>query len=200
MTTTRLSLLCRLDDPKDESSWSEFVQTYGPIIFRYALRFGLGAADAQDAMQETLVVVSQKIAGFRYDPGRGRFSSWLLKIAHHKILGITHRRRHDVGMGGSTVLRQLAEVPDSSPPPLTDVWEQQWEAQILNRCLKQVQEQVDPDTFDAFRRVALEGQATADVAAAMSIPVDKVYYAKSRVTKRLKELAAAWDKGDKIED
>ena len=51
---TRASLLSRLKDWEDQTSWREFFDTYGRLIYGVARKAGLADAEAQDAVQETL--------------------------------------------------------------------------------------------------------------------------------------------------
>src|SRR2546422_10427578 len=82
---TRRSLLSRLRNWEDQKSWQEFFDTYGKLIHRIAVKAGLSDAEAQDVVQETVIVVSRKIAGFKYDPALGSFKSWLLLITRRRI-------------------------------------------------------------------------------------------------------------------
>src|SRR5512140_1436770 len=82
---TRRSLLSRLKDWDDQESWRRFFETYGKLIYAVAIRAGLNDAEAQDVVQETVIVVARKIPGFQYDPALGSFKSWLLLIIRRRI-------------------------------------------------------------------------------------------------------------------
>ena len=76
---TRRSLLSRLKDWEDQASWQEFFDTYSRLIYCIAVKAGLTDAEAQDVVQETVIVVARKIPGFKYDPALGSSAfSWLL--------------------------------------------------------------------------------------------------------------------------
>ena len=45
---TRLSLLVRLRDARDDGAWSQFVDLYAPLVFGFARKHGLQDADAAD--------------------------------------------------------------------------------------------------------------------------------------------------------
>ena len=58
------------------------------------------------------------------------------------------------------------------------------------RCLLELAElEFEPSTMRAFRRVALEGASGSDAAAELGLSVAAVYAARSRVVRRLRELA-----------
>ena len=82
---TRDSLLSRLKDWEDGESWREFFRTYWKLIYATARRAGLDDAEAQEAVQETIIKVCQHMPGFRYDRTRGSFKSWLLQMTHWRI-------------------------------------------------------------------------------------------------------------------
>src|SRR2546422_4185516 len=82
---TRRSLLSRLKNWNDQASWKEFFDTYGRLIYRVATKAGLTDAEAQDVVQETVIVVARKIPGFKYDPALGSFKSWLMLITRRRI-------------------------------------------------------------------------------------------------------------------
>ena len=64
---TRRSLLSRLKDWDDQESWRDFFDTYGKLIYGLARKSGLSDAEAQDAVQETLMAVAKEMPGFKYD-------------------------------------------------------------------------------------------------------------------------------------
>src|SRR5687768_5591934 len=90
---TRLSLLSRLQDLEDQSSWQRFYDTYRQLIFKVARRAGLNEVEAHDVLQETVIAVAKQIPDFRYDRTQGTFKGWLLTITHRRIHDL-HRRRH----------------------------------------------------------------------------------------------------------
>ncbi len=77
---TRRSLIARLQDAGDQDGWRSFFATYWRLIYSVARKSGLDDGEAQDLVQETVLSVSRKIAGFRYDPALGTFKNWLMLI------------------------------------------------------------------------------------------------------------------------
>src|SRR5215831_19516115 len=56
---TRVTLLARIKDGRDTDAWREFVQLYGPVVYRFARNRGLQDADAADLMQDVLRSVAR---------------------------------------------------------------------------------------------------------------------------------------------
>ena len=82
---TRRSLLSRLKNYDDQASWQEFFDTYWKLIYGVARKAGLTDAEAQDAVQETVIAVSKHIGDFNYDPAKCTFKTWLLLLTRQRI-------------------------------------------------------------------------------------------------------------------
>ena len=65
---TRVTLLARLKDGRDADAWREFVQLYGPVVYRFARNRGLQDADAADLMQDVMRSVARNAHRMEYDP------------------------------------------------------------------------------------------------------------------------------------
>src|SRR5688572_15922733 len=91
---TRQTLLSRLKDWDDRSSWEDFFTTYWRLIYNVARRSGLREAEAQDVVQETIINVAKQMPTFRYDPSKGSFKGWLLKTTQWRV-GDQFRKRRE---------------------------------------------------------------------------------------------------------
>lgn len=87
---TDLALLRRLQ-AGDELAWSQLTQEYSPRLYAY-LRHNLpSAADAEDALSETLLAAVRALPAF---DGRVSLSAFLYALAYRKMADFW-RRRHD---------------------------------------------------------------------------------------------------------
>lgn len=93
MTSTRASLIDRLKDWQDESSWRDFFNIYWKLIYGVARKAGLTDAEAQDVVQETLVSVAKHMPAFKYDPSIGSFRAWLLNMTRWRIINQFRKRQ-----------------------------------------------------------------------------------------------------------
>ena len=76
---TRRSLILRIRDVDDDQAWSEFIDIYTPVVFRFLRRRGLQDADASDVSQEVMRSVAQAIDSFEHREQNGAFRAWLLE-------------------------------------------------------------------------------------------------------------------------
>lgn len=189
LTTT--TVLDRLRDANDASAWSSFVERFRAPITGFGRKLGLSLADAEDVAQETLVAFLESYRKDAFQRGRGRLGSYLFGIAHNKTLlarrKLAGREGQILGDGGGTTF--WSAVPDSDGAEA--VWEQEWQQATLRTCLEQVQAEVSPQTFEAFRLVVFERLAPAVVAERIGISRNAVFIAKHRVATRLRELRSA---------
>src|SRR5262249_49944715 len=100
LTSTRWSLISRLKDWNDQGSWQAFFNTYWKLIYSMAIKAGLSDAEAQEVVQETVITVAKKMAGFKTDPALGSFKSWLLHITHWRIVDQLRKRQPEHQPGG----------------------------------------------------------------------------------------------------
>jgi RNA polymerase sigma-70 factor (ECF subfamily) len=184
--TTRYSLLLRIQDPRNQSAWSEFVTIYEPLIYRLARRKGLQDADARDLCQDVFRAVARAARRWVPDPERGSFRGWLFQISRNLLLNaLRHQRRHPRGTGDSDLLRLL----DAQPAPNDEYWqvvEQEYRRELFQTAAKSIEPEFTPATWQAFWQTAALAQEAANVAKGLGISTGAVYIAKSRVLARLR--------------
>ena len=177
---TRSSLLLRIRDPRDSAAWQSFVDTYGPMIYRYGRRRGAQDADAADLTQEVLIEVARCIRAFEYRPEWGRFRDWLGLVVRRRLARLRERTE-----GGAEVPCDDEELGRLAAAAVDPEWVDEFNAQVLQAALAQARPHFEPATWRAFERTWLEGRSAAETAAELGLPIEKVYVAKSRVLKRL---------------
>jgi RNA polymerase sigma-70 factor, ECF subfamily len=74
---------------KDETALQELYATYGQRLYVYALRLTEDPAQAEDVVQDVLVIVWRSAQKFR---GESRLLAWLLGIVHHIAMKSLRRR------------------------------------------------------------------------------------------------------------
>ena len=189
LTRTNTALLEGLKDSGDEAAWREFDARYRPLVVAVARRMGLQPSDAEDAAQETMAAFVQAYRQGRYDRQEGRLRDWLRGIACHKVRDLQRRqgRCEKPAADRTDATRLLDQVPDEAPEA---AWDAEWEKALLRQCLEEVRREVQPQTFEAFTLLALHEWPARRVAEHLQISEDVVYQSKSRVLKRVRELAA----------
>ncbi|MBE3599214.1 MAG: sigma-70 family RNA polymerase sigma factor [Limnochordaceae bacterium] len=76
----------------DQQAFAVLYDRYAPAVLGVARRLLREREQQEEVLQETFLTVWRKAA--TYDGRRGRLSSWLLAIAHHKAIDLLRRERH----------------------------------------------------------------------------------------------------------
>jgi RNA polymerase sigma factor (sigma-70 family) len=189
---TRSSLLKRLKNWQDQESWQEFFNLYGRLIFGVAIKAGLTEAEAQDVVQDTVVVVARKMPGFAYDPALGSFKSWLLLITRRRIEKQLRKRlptnppRTDRPDDGSRTAA-IERICDPAGFDLEAIWDREWETNLAAAALARVKRQVKPRQFQIFDLYVLQEWPVKEVARALGVSRGLVYVTKHRIAGLLKK-------------
>jgi RNA polymerase sigma-70 factor (ECF subfamily) len=189
MLETSMSLLDRLRERPDEAAWQRLVDLYSPWVHGWLRRQGVAPADADDLVQDVLGVVVRELPQFQHAQRKGAFRCWLRTITVNRLRGFWRSQQtRPVATGDSDMERRLEELADPDSD-LSRLWDQDHDQHVLRRLLELVEPEFAPATWQAFRRVALEGGRPAAVAADLGLSVNAVLLAKSRVLRRLRQEA-----------
>jgi RNA polymerase sigma-70 factor (ECF subfamily) len=172
-------LLLRLHDAGEQEAWRRFIDLYTPLLYYWARRLGLPDPDAADLVQDVFVTLIQKMPQFQYDRSKG-FRSWLRTVAENRWRDDMRKRaahRRHTGDAG------LAAVPDEA----AEIWEAEYRHQLFGRAIQLMRSDFDEKTWKACWAIVVEGKSGANVAKELSMSVDAVYAAKSRVLRRLRQ-------------
>ena len=192
MVETSVSLLDRLRRTgAADGDWRRLVDLYTPLIRGWLRRHAaLPDADADDVVQDVLAVVVRRLPEFRHNQRRGAFRAWLRTITVNCLRDFWKGKRlRPAATGDSEFLNVLAQLEDSTSG-LSRLWDQEHDKHVGRRLLELIEPQFEPRTWQAFRRVALDGVAADAVAAELGVSVNAVFIAKSRVLARLRQEGA----------
>ena len=183
---TRGSLLLRLKDRSDESSWGEFYTIYGRMIFGYALHYNLSHAEAEDIVQEVVVKVFRQILSFDYSPKQGRFRGWLKTVTKHAVIDFIRRRERR--RNTSDQYREHAEVLFEEQNCRDDeIWRKEREKAMLEVALQRVYSRVGECCREVFNLFVVERYSAGEVGAQLDMEPNAVYACKHRMLKYIRE-------------
>ena len=186
---TRRSLLSRLKNWDDRESWNAFFETYWKLIYYAAQKAGLGEADCEDVVQETVIYVCRKIPEFKYDPKLGSFKAWLLNLTRWKIRD-QHRKKLPQEVTGNVMTEDNADLLDTMTDPhpaLEAAWDAEWEKNLFDAAMERVKRKIDPKIFQTFDLYVLQDWPPEKVRKLLHVSSAQVYVAKHRVSNLLKK-------------
>jgi RNA polymerase sigma factor (sigma-70 family) len=195
---TRASLLDRLRDVEDRQSWQGFFDTYWRFIYSIALKAGLTEVESQEVVQETVISVAKHLPGFRYDPKVCSFKTWMLRLARWRIIDQFRKRVPDVqpieSSDDATALATLDKLTGGKAPELEAIWNEEWEKAVLVQAIERLKQRVSPDQFQMFDLYVLRRMPVTEVAHLLGTNVARVYLAKHRLSKLLRETIGELEK------
>ena len=183
---TSLSLLARVQ-ANQPGSWERLVDLYAPLIYHWCRRSALSPEDAADVFQDVFRSVAEHIAGFRRDRAGATFRGWLRTITRNKIHD-HFRRSAGPGAGGRRHRRPAATAGRAGSRRTRRTRKRR--GCCTGRCarpLEALRGEFEPRTWQAFWKVQIEGQSTADVGAELDMTPAAVRKAKLRVLRRMRE-------------
>ena len=171
MYTTRKTLLKKLQD-SDDISWSEFYNLYWPFVFSIGKRLGMMPEDCKDLMQEIMIVLFNGQEILRYDASKGKFRTYFGQIVCHKALKMLRTAARSSSF--------LVSAPESSDDPFSrpnghpairnendpfqKIFDEEYRKYLLSLALNELRSRVEPETYDIFEMVVLQGRPPREVA------------------------------------
>jgi RNA polymerase sigma-70 factor (ECF subfamily) len=188
---TRATLIQRLKNWQDQSSWQEFFETYWHLIYGVATKRGLTKHEAQDVVQETMISVAKHMPAFKYDPAIGSFKAWLLNMTRWRIADQLRKRQslnahqefsNDPSLGGEIGIETCQVLPE-----LDKVWDDEWEKNLLEVAVAKAKRRIDPKHYQIFDFYVNKEWKPERIAKTFAVSVGQVYLAKHRVTEAIKQ-------------
>ena len=188
---TRPSLLHRLRDWNDHSSWEEFHRLYRRFIRGLAIRAGLSDPEADEVVQAVLQNVAEHIGDYEVRERRGAFRRWLMNQTRWRIADKFRQRDRATAPQGQAVVRPanhdidpLDDIPAEND--IVDFWEVEWQQHILNSAMERLATQVPAKHFQAFDLYSRQGWPVRRIADTLEMNAPTVYLIAHRLTKRLR--------------
>jgi RNA polymerase sigma-70 factor (ECF subfamily) len=187
MSETSTSLLDRLRHSPDAAAWQRLVELYTPLIRGWLRRHALLDQDADDVVQDVLAVVVRRLPEFRREPRTGAFRRWLKTITVNCLRDFWRAQRVRPRATGDSDFLQMLDALEDPNSDLSRLWDREHDQHVTHRLLEMIRPRFEPATWQAFRRVALEGASPDAVASELGVTVNAVFIAKSRVLARLRQ-------------
>lgn len=148
----------------------ELFHRYAPVLFDRCVRILRDRADAEDAVQETFVLVHRHLGSFRYGDS---YLPWLYRIASRVCFKVLRTRQRK----GLTLDGRTDAAPAPTPRPA--------EALDAQRQLVALAQSVDERTFQILVGAYLDGMTQDEIA-------DHLGISRRAVVKRLTQFRACF--------
>jgi RNA polymerase sigma-70 factor (ECF subfamily) len=138
---------------------------------------------------------------FQYDPQVGSFKNWLLHTTRWKIADQFRKRPPGSGVPTPHQPTQdqtatVDKIPDPAGYVLEEVWDKEWQNNLLEAALERVKHKVSAEQFQMFDLYALKNWPVQKVARILGANVARVYLAKHRISQLLRKEIQILEKAD----
>lgn len=162
----------------DHPTFQEVYQRTSAKLFGICLRILVERSEAEDALQETYVIIWRRAA--LYDETRGAAMTWMITIARNRAIDRLRRSGRI-----STMPIEIAEHIVDRHPLACEILETSEELRRLSNSLQTI----DPLDALLIRSAFLEGSTYAELAQRTGMPLGTV---KSRVRRALPKLRSCF--------
>lgn len=172
-----------------EDAWTELTRLYQPLVSRWLRSYHLRPDDADDLTQEVLITLLRHVREFDHNGRVGAFRNFLRTITRSRASDFLRRSRNkEIPQGGSSFHEMVRELenPESQTSRRFD---HEHDVHLLSVLLQRVRGEFKPSSMEIFQAHLVSGRSAANVATEFGVTRHAVYMAKSRVLRRLRELA-----------
>ena len=162
----------------DYSTFQEVYRRTSAKLFGICLRILAERSEAEDALQETYVIIWRRAA--LYDEARGAAMTWMVTIARNRAIDRLRRS----GRMHTTPIDIVDHIADGRPLA-SDILESGEELSQLSNSLQVI----DPLDALLIRTAYLEGSTYAELAQRTGLPLGTV---KSRIRRALPRLRSCF--------
>ncbi len=186
---TTTALLNGLHDPANQESWTDLDARCRPIMVGVARRMGLTDAEAEDAVQVTMLNFIEAYRAGKYERERGRLSAFLITILRSRAIDARRQAvKRREAPGSVEAVERFGEAE------IDRLWLDERHLQILRQALYELRESgADERMLSAFELFGLRGTDIEEVTQSLGMTREEVYNAKYRITKRLQPIVARLD-------
>ena len=179
MSETPIKTLLQQIQSGNEEALLTLHDRFATPVYSVAYRVLGNAQDAEEVTQDVFLKLWDKAHSF--DPGRGKFTSWLLTIARRSA--IDHLRK-----------RQRREPPENSismdaAPYLWETGPGEEDVSDLQRSLLGVMSELPDEQSEAIYLAYFHGMSHSDIAAHLDRPLGTV---KSHIRLGMQKLRFIW--------
>ena len=145
--------------------------------------------EAQDVVQETVISVSKDIQKFKRDRALGSFKGWLRNLTRWRIADQLRKRTRSVPFGDDRSDSSSVPVEIGGPvnAELEAVWEEDWQANLLEAAMERVKPRVKEEHYQMFDLNVVRQWPASKVAQTLGVNIGRVYLAKYRIMALIKK-------------
>lgn len=165
-------LVLEIAQQKSKPAFIELFNRVSSKLKAYAIRCGANQADAEEIVQECLLIVWRKAATF--NPNTASAITWLYTIVRNKRIDFVRKQRPD-----------LIGSEDLYPEPETEQLEKHIESDLNANVVRTLLYELPEEQRQIVFKVYFEGKSHSEIANELDLPLGTI---KSRLRLAMKKL------------
>ena len=179
---TRESLILRLKNNQDDTSWEQFVVHYRPYICAVARNLGIAEDDIDDIAQQVTLKAWEKLPEFDYNRNFGRFKNWLAQVVRNIVMSYNRGLQREQNKL-ENFSQNLEEMQDSE---FEELAERQWKLTIGEMAWENIKDRFSEDAVSCFELLNA-GLKNKEIAARLNLKENTVAVFKKRIVSSLQK-------------
>jgi RNA polymerase sigma factor (sigma-70 family) len=177
---TRVTLIERIKNRREEGGWDDFVSIYRPYIYMVLKNLGVKHEEIDDLIQTVFVTCWKKLPDFDYDPERGKFRYWICRIATWACNN--HFRK--TSRRNQLFSENMLTLEKSLTPEIEKIADREWKSFISTKAWENVRKNLSGKMLSSYDKI-LEGKSLDDIAAELDVAENTVAVYRSRIEKKI---------------
>ena len=177
--TTDSSLLRHVQQGNEEA-WNRFYHKYIGMIHAIGKKRRLTPEERDELMIEVMTIFWRKMEHFIYDRKRGKFRSYLVKIADYCAMQIFSKKEDDPEIISDPIMDYPSDVDDALM--------EDWQNYLLDKALEALRENVDTEVYQVFYMSFIQKCPVPEIAAITRKTPNNIYVIRSRCLSKLTAL------------
>lgn len=178
-------------DSELTQAWEEFYLMYSRIIQRFILARGIRSVDVDDCVQKVWNTVATKLIDFEHPGNRRSLRSWLYTVVRSKATNLVrHKMRRPAASLGQAMEAGEEPVDDEADPAA--LFKRQWESAMVHTLLEELKNEVSEINYRVLQMRMIDGCDVKEVALALDLTLEQVWYRQHRMLKKLRLRQAAF--------
>jgi RNA polymerase sigma factor (sigma-70 family) len=179
---TRVTLLQRIIQDKDEKSWEDFVQYYQGFIYLICRKMDMSHHDADEVVQQVLIKLWNHFPNFEYDESK-RFRSWLCRVIQNTGRDFFRKINSQSRLKGKVQDQQIDKL---TLPEVERLAESEWNDYLASLALENIKPHFSERLIEIFLRL-VEGESAQDLEEEYELKPKVIYVYRKRIRDRLKD-------------
>lgn len=182
---TNATLLQRVKNQHDDTSWDEFNKYYRPYVFMIIRGLNIRHHDADEIAQMIMIKLWESLPNFDYSPDKGYFRGWLRTVTVNRVRNyIATKAYKQESLEGISEKNEVYKEQDFSEAEIERIADREWETYICQLAWENVRGNFEEKVQAVYQKLC-EGLECDVIAEQLDIKRNTVYIYRKRIQEKL---------------